>query len=748
MKPIYLDYNATTPLDPEVIAAMLPYLETGFGNPSSNHSFGREAKAAIENARMAVASLIDCAPDEIVFTSGGSEANNLALKGIVAASKTPSPHIITSVFEHPAILEVCRYLSEECGASISYVPVNREGFIDLAALESEIRPTTVLITVMHSNNEIGSLQPIAEIAALAAAHKIPFHSDAAQSIGKIPVSVRELGVDLLTIVGHKFYGPKGVGALYIRRGVQLKKLIHGADHEHSLRAGTENVLQIVGLGAAALVAKKSLVNDMQHTRALRESFWEILHSRFSERQIHGQPVLRRNSPSDNCLPNTLNFSVYGLDSALLMSAMPELALSSGAACHAEHVSVSPTLESIHVPKNYVAGTLRISLGRSSAVDEVTLAAKCMADTIDRLLPHTEQRTELSLGTDSTVKLTQFTQGLGCACKMRPQVLERVLRGALPEITDERVLCGFKDAEDSSVFRLPSGELLVQSVDFFTPIVDDPHTFGAIAAANALSDIYAMGATPIFALSIVGFPSTRLPEEALREILVGASEVCNEAGIFIVGGHTVEDNEPKFGLAVSGLAKNERSLWTNAGAQSGDLLILTKPLGTGIITTAIKHKLSSEAATSEAIRTMRFLNKTACEMSAGYPIHACTDITGFGLLAHLCEMMKASDTVASINAANVPVLPDVLTLIRQGVLPGGTQNNRAFTEPHVRYSQNVDESMRILLNDAQTSGGLLLAVPEESAMALLQSLRQSSACPVSIIGKVARSTNQPIVSIAY
>ena len=268
MDPIYLDYNATTPLDPAVAQAMRPYLETHFGNPSSSHIYGMRTKRAVEAARRQVADLLGAQPDEIVFTSGGSESNNLAIRGVFHALREKGNHIITSAIEHPAVVEVCHYLESQ-GARVTIVGVDEAGRIDPANVEKAITPATVLITIMHANNEVGTIQPIAEIATIAKRRGVLMHTDAAQSIGKIPTRVQELGVDLLSIAGHKLYAPKGVGALYVRTGVKCEKLIFGADHERGWRAGTENVLEIVGLGKACELAKVRLAERTEHMRTLR-----------------------------------------------------------------------------------------------------------------------------------------------------------------------------------------------------------------------------------------------------------------------------------------------------------------------------------------------------------------------------------------------------------------------------------------------------------------------------------------------
>jgi cysteine desulfurase len=299
MDKIYLDYNASTPVDPEVVEAMKSFLSDSYGNPSNNHWAGAPAKAAIEKARKQVSGLLGCDPGELIFTSGGSESNNHALKGIYYALKDKGNHIITTQIEHPAILNPCKFL-ESLGAEVTYVCVDRYGQVSPADIEKAITDETVLISVMHANNEVGTLQPIEEISRIAKKHQIVFHTDAAQSVGKILTNVDELGVDLLTVAGHKLYAPKGIGALYIRRGTPIEPFIHGAGHENGRRAGTENVLLIVGLGIACEMAQKCM--DIQNISDVRDEFWNELKVIFKDQIVlNGHPV--------NRLPNTLNIRI-------------------------------------------------------------------------------------------------------------------------------------------------------------------------------------------------------------------------------------------------------------------------------------------------------------------------------------------------------------------------------------------------------------------------------------------------------
>ncbi len=360
MRPIYLDYNASTPIDPAVVSAMRPFLSDAFGNSSSGHWASTPAKAALDRARDEVAALLGAAPSEIVFTSGGSEANNLAIKGTFFALNRQGAHIITSAIEHPAVLFPCRFL-ERFGASITYVPVDRTGRVDPEDVRRAITPQTVLISIMHANNEVGTIQPIEEIGAIAREHGIRFHTDAAQSAGKIATKVDELGVDLLSIAGHKLYAPKGVGALYVRGGLELEPLIHGAGHELGRRAGTESALLAVGLGAASVLAQN--LAPMEHVRALRDRFWQALHERFGDRVV-------LNGHATHRLPNTLNVSFIGKSGADILAQLNGVAASTGSACHSGRIELSPVLAAMGVPEKIGMGAIRFSLGRMTTSDEI------------------------------------------------------------------------------------------------------------------------------------------------------------------------------------------------------------------------------------------------------------------------------------------------------------------------------------------------------------------------------------------
>ena len=382
MKQIYLDFNATTPIAKEVADEMRPYLYEYFGNPSSVHSYGIKTKMAVEKARKQIADFINCEPSEIVFTSGGTESNNFAIRGIAFANKDKGNHIITSSIEHPAVIEVCKYL-EKFGFEITYLPVDKYGMVSAKDLQNAIKDTTILVSIMHANNEVGTIQPISELNYIAKKHNIIFHSDAAQSLGKIPVDVKYLGVELLSIAGHKLYAPKGIGALYIKDGVKLEKLIYGADHEQNLRAGTENVIGIVGLGKACELAMKDLDDNIEHYKKTRDYLYELLLSDLPQIQLNGHPEKR--------LPNTLSISFPRIEANTLISRLEGVAASAGAACHAESIDVSAVLEAMMIPLDYAMGTIRFSTGRGLTVQDIKIAAEEIINTVQILLPKNESQ---------------------------------------------------------------------------------------------------------------------------------------------------------------------------------------------------------------------------------------------------------------------------------------------------------------------------------------------------------------------
>lgn len=357
---IYLDYNATTPIDKAVADAMVPYLYGYFGNPSSSHTFGIEAKDAIDHARKQVAGLLGCLESEIVFTSGGSESNNTVLKGVAHSYQDKGKHIITSKIEHPAIINPCKFL-ETIGFEVSYVPVDKYGMVNPADVERLITEQTILVTIMHSNNETGTIQPIKEISQICKKHQVLFHTDASQSVGKVPINVYDLGVDFLTLAGHKLYAPKGIGALFIKNGIHIEPLIHGAGHESGRRAGTENIILEVGLGKACEIATETLNND--EVRKLTEYFYERI------RQIFGERVVLNGHPEKR-LPNTLNVSFPGYNGHEVLNQLMDTAASTGSACHSGMTTISPVLAAMGVAEEVGRGAVRFSLGRYTTKEEI------------------------------------------------------------------------------------------------------------------------------------------------------------------------------------------------------------------------------------------------------------------------------------------------------------------------------------------------------------------------------------------
>ncbi|MDP3025296.1 MAG: cysteine desulfurase NifS [candidate division Zixibacteria bacterium] len=374
---IYLDHNATTPVHPEVLEAMLPFYQEGFGNASSIHSFGREAKVALEESREKVARFLNADPLEIYFTSGGTESDNLAVKGVAWANKKKGNHIITSQIEHHAVLESCKFLEKE-GYEITYLPVDRYGLVDHDELKKSIKKETVLVSIMHANNEMGIIQPIAELAGLAKEKGVYFHTDAVQSTGKMKIDVNELNVDMLSLSAHKFYGPKGVGALYIRRGVRLTPLAHGGHHEKSRRAGTENVPGIVGLAKALEIVHSDMQKEERRLKSLTETFFKKVTERIPDVFLNGHPVLR--------IPNTLNLSFKGVEgeSIILNLDLKGIGVASGSACTSGTLEPSHVLSAMGVPGDLAQSSLRFSFGRSNSIDDVDYVVQLLPEIISKL----------------------------------------------------------------------------------------------------------------------------------------------------------------------------------------------------------------------------------------------------------------------------------------------------------------------------------------------------------------------------
>jgi cysteine desulfurase len=374
--PIYLDYNGTTPHAPEVIDAMRPFLETDFGNPSSGHWYGIGPKKAVMEARAQVAGLLGCTAAEVLFTSGGTESNNQALKSIAGARYAKGAHLITSSIEHPAILEVCSFM-EDHGFSVTILPVDTDGLVDPADVAAAIRTETIMISIMHANNEVGTIQPIGEIAMMARKRGILMHTDAAQAVGKIPTRVDALGVDLLSVAGHKIYAPKGIGALYIRDGIESAIFCHGAGQESGRRAGTENVLGIVGLGKACEIAGLDLARNADHMRAMRDRLEAGLTQALADIRFNGHREKR--------LPNTCSISFRGLEANRLLEEIGlDVAASAGAACHADQVEISHVLRAMQVPEQWAKGTLRFTTGRYTTAGGIDRALEVIVAAVKRL----------------------------------------------------------------------------------------------------------------------------------------------------------------------------------------------------------------------------------------------------------------------------------------------------------------------------------------------------------------------------
>jgi cysteine desulfurase len=376
MMRIYMDHSATTPVAPAVLDAMVPYFNIKYGNASSLHSFGREAREALEESRVAVAGVLKAKPDEIIFTSGGTESDNLAIKGIAHRYQDKGKHIITTSIEHPAVLEVCRALTK-AGFQVTYLPVNKEGLVELSSLESAIRDDTILISIMHANNEIGTIQPIEEIGKLAKEKDIFFHTDAVQSVGKIPTDVDKMGVDLLSLSAHKLYGPKGIGALYVRTGTRLQNIIQGGGHEKNLRSGTENVPGAVGLATAAKMAAESIDEEAKRLTRLRDWLAKAILDNIKEAWINGSMEKR--------LPGNLNFGFRYVEgeSLLLFLDSKGIAASTGSACSSKKLEPSHVLRSLGLKPEECHGSLRIAMGRSNNQEQVEYVAKAIQEAVAR-----------------------------------------------------------------------------------------------------------------------------------------------------------------------------------------------------------------------------------------------------------------------------------------------------------------------------------------------------------------------------
>jgi cysteine desulfurase len=377
--PIYLDYHATTPVDPEVLRAMLPYFTEVFGNAASrNHEYGWTAEAAVEKARSQVARLIGSSDKELVFTSGATESDNLAIQGVAEMYRERGNHIITTPIEHKAVLDTCRHL-ETRGFNVTYLPVDRHGQVTAEAVRAAIRPTTILVSIMAANNEIGTINPLAEIGKVCKAHGVLFHSDAVQAAGKIPLDVQAMGLDLVSLTAHKMYGPKGVGALYVRRKnprVRLAPILHGGGHERGMRSGTLNVPAIVGFGKAAELALQLLGEEPARLKRQRDRLWDGIRAELDEVYLNGHPTER--------LPNNLNVSFAYVEGESMMMGMKELAVSSGSACTSASLEPSYVLKAIGVGEDLAHTSIRFSVGRFTTDGEIEFAIRKVVDTAKKL----------------------------------------------------------------------------------------------------------------------------------------------------------------------------------------------------------------------------------------------------------------------------------------------------------------------------------------------------------------------------
>ena len=377
MRRVYLDHNATTPVHPEVLETMLPFYKEKFGNASSIHSFGREAKAALEEAREKVANFLGTSPQEIYFTSGGTEADNLAVKGVAFANRKKGNHLITSSIEHHAVIESCKFLERE-GFETTYLPVDRSGLVNPEELKKAIKKETILVSIMFANNETGIIEPIEELAKIAKENEVYFHTDAVQAVGKIPIDVNKSNIDMLSLSAHKIYGPKGVGTLYIRKGIRITPWTHGGHHEKNRRAGTENVAGIVGLAKTLEIAQRDMEEQTKNLKTLTESFYKKITDKIVDVVLNGDFERR--------IPNTLNISFKGVEgeSIILSLDMQGVAVASGSACTSGSLEPSHVLSAMGVPPEIAQGSLRFSFGRENSMEDVDYVVSLLPDIVNRL----------------------------------------------------------------------------------------------------------------------------------------------------------------------------------------------------------------------------------------------------------------------------------------------------------------------------------------------------------------------------
>ena len=720
MKAIYFDHNASTPLESEVISKMKSVLENNFGNPSSSHIYGLKSKQIIEEARDSLAKMLNADAEEIIFTSGGSESNNMAIRGIV--KQFPKCHIITSVIEHPSVQKVCDALELD-GFRVTSVKVDHTGIIDIDDFKNQICDDTKLISIMLANNETGVLQPIKKIAEIAKKHKILIHTDAAQAAGKIKIDVNELNVDLLTIAAHKMYGPKGVGALYIRRGVKINPLILGAGHEGGLRAGTENVLEIAGLGVAAQIFIDNSNEIINHQKELRDRFFEQIYKYI--------PSVKLNSDVENRLPNTANLYFPDCNANKILSEIPEIAASAGAACHADSIEPSQVLTAMGFTGERALGSIRFSFGRTNTSEEIDFAVEKIVKVVNELQKSISN--EHISDEKSITTLSLANSSLGCSCKLSPKNLNDVLKNITNPLNIDNN-SGFENSDDAGVYFLDDKTAILSTIDFIAPIVENPFDFGRIATANALSDIYAMGGKPLFANNIVVFPEDKLPKEILVEILKGAQSVTDLAGVQILGGHSVKDNEIKYGMSVTGIV-NRENLLKNNGAETGDILILTKAIGVGVLCMAMKKRLLQTKTIKKIIDKMANLNKDISEILNDFMVTACTDISGFGLLGHLSEMMEGSGKSAILYQQEIPIFEDVEKIVRLGIVSDGYFGNVDYFDKNIEWCNDISPSTKKIFFDPQTSGGLLFSIKAQDTEDILKIFHEKNINDIYKIGKI-------------
>lgn len=727
MRPVYLDYNATTPIHPEVAYAMLPFMNNIFGNPSSSHEYGQEARKAVDLARKSSAGIINANPYEIIFTSGGTESNNMAIIGYCIANREKGNHIISSAVEHPSVLKVLLHL-KSMGFTYSLVPVDSTGKVSPDELKKHITKNTVLITIMHSNNEVGTLQPIEEIGRIAYHYGIAFHSDAAQSIGKVEVNVKKSSIDMLSVAGHKLYAPKGTGFLYVRKGIRIKKLMYGAEHEMDLRPGTENIMEIAGLGRACEIMQRDLFRNSNHLSKIRNYIYDEL------KDIEDHILL---TDLSNSLPNTLNIAFKDISARELLSSLEGIAVSSGSACHENSEEASYVLKAMDVPSEYIMGSLRVSCGINTSQKDAEIACRILKEGTDSLRRHNHIPSSYYKG---NIKLTSFSEHLGCSCKIDQGLLGKILNKYTIN-PEGNVLVSNDSSDDSAVYQIEQEKAIVQSVDFFTPMVDDPYIFGQIACANALSDIYAMGAVPIFALNILCFPVDRLSMDILDRVLCGAFDKAKEAGIPILGGHSIIDRGFKFGLAVSGTV-NPRNILKNNTPEDGDIIAITKPIGTGIICNGIKNGLVTELEAETAMNVMSMLNDKALQIFGKFRVNACTDITGFGLTGHLHEMIRTRCLKAVIFIDRVPVLGPVFELCHNGIMSSKTIKNHDNIRECLECDDKITMQDQLILSNPETSGGLMFSFPYEYEKEIIDFAEKKNIF-LKVIGKVC-SSSSPVI----